>query len=71
MALHVWHAQTFQLDACAFLCAFGDLHILQTIERENIHFGAKSGLRDIDGNRAVQVVVFAVEDRVLGYFEKT
>src|SRR5437868_2846479 len=39
VALEMWNSEPLQLDLGAFLRAFRNLHILDAIEGENIHFG--------------------------------
>ena len=63
-ALQVRDAQAFQLDLRALLGSLRNLDSLQTIERQDVDFGTQGCLRDIDWNRAVEVVLEAVENRM-------
>src|SRR5579859_1929151 len=63
--------QAFSFDAKhrAALRAFGDLELLLAIQPGHRKFCAERGLRNADGNRAIQICAAPLEERMLFDFE--
>src|SRR6185437_10774669 len=58
--------QALQPDLARRLRAFRNLHRLQAIERQQIHRSSQRRLREVDRDGAVQVILIAFENRMLG-----
>ena len=63
--VHVRHALAAQLEARAGLRAGGDVDVLAAVERRHLHAAAERERREADRHLAVEVVLLAMEERVL------
>ena len=64
VGVQVGNALAAQLELLAALRAFGDLDGFDAFERVDLELGAERGLREADGNDAVEVVAIALEELV-------
>ena len=63
MAVHLGDALLLQAELRACLRAFRNFEHCGLAERRNGNFGTEGGLREIDGDGAVQVIFVALEER--------
>src|SRR5579883_1349068 len=68
-ALNARHAQAANAQPRAGLRPFRNLQRLNAVEGVQLDRSAESGLRDVDGKGAMQVVFLALENRVFGDFD--
>src|SRR5712691_3160897 len=64
------HAFSTETELGATLGAFGNLKPLRLFERRHFDFAAQRGLRHVDGNGAVQVVLLALEKRMRPHLQE-
>src|ERR1035441_3348679 len=64
-AVHHRHTLMPQPELRAALGSFGNLELVRLIERGHLDLRAQCGLRQVDGNGAVQILSLAVEEGVL------
>src|SRR5579883_1550347 len=69
-AVDVGNALVLEPELRAGLRAFRDLQLVRLFERGDFDLGAERGLRDIDRNGAVQVLLAALEKRVRLHLEE-
>src|SRR5262245_21606396 len=64
VAVHMRHALMAYAQLRARLRAFRNFEVLRLLQRGDFDLGTQRGLRDIHRNRAMQVVLVALEERV-------
>src|SRR3982751_2186684 len=64
-SIHVWHALASQLESRSRLRPRRDLYLLASIERGHVDRSTERQCRKTDRHLAIEIVVFAMEERVL------